>query len=150
MALVPISEVRQRDHIEGNSYARAAMEMASTFCISKQVANLDAADIPIGTVLYDSEFLGCWWEQDGDEGTNGTAIIESWDDAAGSTQVTVSASLTVDAGAASMEWIAPLDTGVELISAGYKLNLKTTGVDASPAGRVTCWFKTVDNLGEFQ
>ena len=62
MALVPISEVRQRDHIEGNSYARAAMEMASTFCISKQVANLDAADIPIGTVLYDSEFLGCWWE----------------------------------------------------------------------------------------
>lgn len=126
------------------------MERASTFSISRQIANLDAADIPIGTVLYDSEFLGCWWEQDGDEGTNGTAIIESWDDAAGSTQATVSASLTVDAGAASMEWIAPLDTGVELIAAGYKLNLKTTGIDGSPAGRVTCWFKTVDDLGGFQ
>ncbi len=150
MALVQLSETRQRDHIAGNATIRAAIEMASTFSISRQIANLDAADIPIGTVLYDSEFLGCWWEQDADEGTNGTALIESWDDAAGSTQVTVSASLTVDAGAASMEWIAPLTTGVELIAAGYKLNLKTTGVDGSPAGRVTCWFKTVDDLGEFQ
>lgn len=148
MALVQLSETRQRDHIAGNATIRAAIEMASTFSISRQVANLDAADIPIGTVLYDSEFLGCWWEQDADEGTNGTALIESWDDAAGSTQVTVSATLTVDAGAASMEWIAPLATGVELIAAGYKLNLKTAGVDNSPAGRVTCFFKTVDDLGD--
>lgn len=150
MALVPISETRQRDQFEANATVRTAVERASTFSISRQVASLNAADIPIGTVLYDSEFLGCWWEQDGDEGTNGTAIIESWDDAAGSTQVTVSASLTVDAGAASMEWIAPLTTGVELITAGYKLNLKVTGVDGAPAGRVTCFFKTVDDLGEFQ
>lgn len=148
MALVQLSETRQRDHIAGNATIRGAIEMASVFCLVKQVTNLDAGDINVGSVLYDSEFLGCWWDQDADEGTNGTAIIEKWDDAAGSAQTTISASLTVDAGAASMEWIAPLATGVELVSAGYKLNLKTTGIDASPAGRVTCWFKLVDDLGD--
>jgi len=150
MALTPISEVRQRDHIEGNATTRVAIEMASVYPMTLQVANLDAGDHAVGTVLYDSEFLGCWWDQDADEGTNGTALIEKWDDAAGSAQTTISASLAVDAGAQSMEWIAPLATGVELVTAGYKINLITGGVDASPAGRITCWFKLVDDLGEFQ
>ena len=150
MALVPISEVRQRHGQEGNTTVRVAVEMASVYPMTCQVANLDAADIAVGTVLYDSEFLGCWWDQDADEVTDGTATIESWDDAAGSTQAAISAALTVDAGAQSMEWIAPLATGAELVAAGYKINLKTTGIDGSPTGRVTCWFKLVDDLGGFQ
>ena len=116
--------------------------------MTAQVANLDAGDFAVGTVLYDSEFLGCWWDQDADEGTDGTATIEKWDDAAGSVQASVSAALTVDAGAQSMEWIAPLATGAEVVAAGYKINLVTAGIDASPAGRVTCWFKLVDDLGD--
>lgn len=148
MALEPISETRQRDRQEANATVRSCIEMASVYPMTRQVANLDAGDFAVGTVLYDSEFLGCWWDQDGDETTDGTALIEKWDDAAGSAQTTISASLTVDAGAQSMEWIAPLATGVELVAAGYKLNLKTTGIDGSPAGRVTCWFKLVDDLGD--
>ena len=148
MAQTPISEVRQRDHIEGNATVRVAIEMASVYPMTCQVANLDAGDFAVGTVLYDSEFLGCWWDQDADETTDGTAVIEKWDDAAGSAQAAISASLTVDAGAQSMEWIAPLTTGAEVVTAGYKINLVTTGIDGSPAGRVTCWFKLVDDLGE--
>ena len=125
MALTPISLVRQRDHVRGPGWVRAAVERASVFPMVRQVANLDAADIPIGTVLYDSEFLGCWWDQDADEGTNGTAIIEKWSDAAGTAQTTISASLTVDAGAQSMEWIAPLTTSAAVVAAGFKINLKT-------------------------
>jgi hypothetical protein len=148
MALVPISLVRQRDHVRGPGWVRTAIERASVFPIVIPAANLNAGDIMGGAVLYDSEFLGAWFDQDGDEGTNGTAIIEKWDDATGSgSQTTISASLTVDAGAASLEWIAPLATGVELVDAGYKINLKTTGINGSPAGRVTCWFKLVDDLG---
>jgi hypothetical protein len=140
--------VRQRDQVRGPGFVRAAIERASVFCIVIPAASLDAGDIMGGAVLYDSEFLGAWFDQDANEGTDGTALIEKWDDASGSgSQTTISASLTVDAGAASLEWIAPLATGAELVAAGYKLNLKTTGVDASPAGRVTCWFKLVDDLG---
>ena len=151
MALVPISQSRQSDQFEGNATVRVAVEMASVYPMTLQIANLAVVgDTAVGTVLYDSEFLGCWWDQDGDEGTNGTALLESWDDAAGSTQASISASLTVDAGAQSMEWIAPLTTGAELVSAGYKINLKTATIDGVIAGRVTCWFKLVDDLGEFQ
>ena len=148
MAQIPISEVRQRDHITGNATIRAAVERASVYSMVRQVANLDAADFAVGTVLYDSEFLGCWWDQDADEGTNGTAVVEKWSDAVGTAQTAISASLTVDAGAQSMEWIAPLTTAAIIVAAGFKINLVTTGVDASPAGRVTCWFKLVDDLGE--
>ena len=148
MALTPISEVRQRDVTRGPGYIRAALERASVYCIVIPAASLNAGDIQGGSVLYDSEFLGAYWDQLGDEGTNGTAIIEKWNDSTGSdSQTTISASLTVDAGAASLEWIAPLTTGVELVATGYKLNVKTTGVDGAPAGIITCWFKLVDDLG---
>jgi len=148
MALIPISEIRQADHVRGPGWVRAAVERASVFCM-EIAGNMDAGDIMGGTLLYDAEFLGAWWDQDADEGTNGTAIVQKWDDVTGSGyQTSVSASLTVDAGAASLEWIAPVATTVAVCAAGDKLNVVTTGIDGSPNARVTLWFKSVDDLGK--
>jgi hypothetical protein len=153
MALKPISGVRQRDHMNGPADMRSIIERASVFSMILEKSatghTLNAGDHAVGTLLYDAEFLGAWWDQDADEGTNGTAIVEKWDDVSGSgSQTSISASLTVDAGAQSMEWMAPVSDGEEVVTAGYKINVITTGIDGSPTGRVTCWFKLVDDLGE--
>ncbi len=150
MALVPISEVRQRDHIESNATTRVAIEMASTFSILHEFATMDAADYTAGAVLYDSEFLGGYWEQDANEGTNGTITIEKWSLVTGGVDTPISEAGVMDAGAASLEPLVALATGAEVVAAGFKINVLITGVDAAPTGRVTLFFKTVDDLGEFQ
>jgi hypothetical protein len=109
---------------------------------------LNAGDHAVGTLLYAAVFIGAWWDQDGDEGTDGSAIVEKWDDVSGSNQTSISATLTVDAGAQSMEWMAPLGTTADECAAGYKINVVTAGIDGSPTGRVTCWFKNVDVVDE--
>lgn len=146
MTIEYISENRLRDHTQSKRLLAKAIVRGSVFSMVIPAANLDAGDIMGGAVLYDCEFLGAWFDQDADEGTDGTAIIEKWDDTSGSGyQTTISASLTVDAGAASLEWIAPLTTGVEFLTAGDKINVKTTGIDGSPAGRVTCYFAQLND-----
>lgn len=104
-----------------------------------------AGDVSAGAVLYDCTFLGGYWEQDGDEGTNGTLLIEKWDDAAGSSQTSISSSLAIDAGAASLEAITALTTSAATLAAGEKVNLKLATFTYGPTGRVTLFFKTVDD-----
>ena len=105
-----------------------------------------AGDVYVGALLYDAEFLGGYWEQDGDEGTDGTITIEKWDDAAGSNQTSISAAGVVDAGAASMEEISAVSDGEEVVAAGYKINVKLATFDRAPSGRVTLFFKHVDDV----
>ena len=104
-----------------------------------------AGDVSVGAVLYDCTFLGGYWEQDGDEGTNGTLLVEKWDDAAGSTQTAISSSLAIDAGAASLEAITALTTSAATLAAGEKVNLKLATFTYGPTGRVTLYFKAVDD-----
>lgn len=147
MAIKKVSDVRVPPRAMNSRYLCETIERASVFCMEIS-GNMDAGDIMGGTLLYDAEFLGAWWDQDADEGTNGTAIIQKWDDVTGSGyQTSISATLTVDAGAASLEWMAPLATGVEVCAAGDKLNVVTTGIDGSPNARVTLWFKLVSDEG---
>ena len=150
--MTKIGDVRLKSRPKRRTMA-VALERASVFSMvlerSATGHSLDAGDHAVGTLLYNAVFLGAWWDQDGDEGTDGTAIVEKWDDVSGSgSQTSISATLTVDAGAQSMEWIAPLSTGAEEVAAGYKINVVTAGIDGSPTGRVTLWFKNVDSVDE--
>jgi len=148
MALQPISEVRQRNHVSGNRTARQAIERASTFVLTIQDVPLNAtADLGVGTVLYDCEFLGGYCIVSADEGTDIVGKIESWDDAAGTAQVALSAEFTFDAAAASNEAITAVADN--LVSAGYIINLLiSTAASNAVTGDVTLFFKTVDDLGE--
>lgn len=145
MTTLKIGDVRLKQRSMRRTLV-TAIERASVFPM-EIAGNMDAGDIMGGTLLYGAEFLGAWWDQDADEGTNGTAIIQKWDDVTGSGyQTSISATLTVDAGAASLEWMAPLTSGVEVCTAGDKLNVVTTGIDGSPNARVTLWFKHVASV----
>ncbi len=120
------------------------------FVIRAGLANLDAADLPIGVVQSACQFMGGFLEQDADEGTNGTATLEKWDDVTGSNQTAISAAATIDAGAAAIVPLVPVTDAEEIVAAGFKINLVTAGIDGSPAGRVTLVFKKLlsGNAGE--
>ena len=145
MTIEYISENRLRDHTQFKRLLAKTIVRASVFPLVI-TGNMNAGDIMGPTLLYDAEFLGAWWDQDADEGTDGTAIIQKWDDVTGSGyQTSISATLTVDAGAASLEWMAPLTSGVEICAAGDKLNVVTTGIDGAPNARVTMWFAHIND-----
>ena len=147
MALVPISQERQADHPEANRLAREAIERASTFSMSVEIGDMDAGDKALGTLLYDSYYIGGYVELHAD--ADGTIVIEAWDDITGSgSKTSVSAIATIDGGVDLRGAMATLGTTACLCTAGYKIAAKTTIFDGTIAGQVTLFFKTVDDLGE--
>lgn len=148
MALVPESQERQSDHPEANRLLREAIERASTFCMVGVISSMNAGDKAIGTLLYDSEYIGGYIELAADD--DGTVVIEKWSDVSGTAQTSVSAIATLDGGVDLRGAIATLGTAASVCTAGYKINALTTVFDGAVAGRVVLFFKTVDDLGEFQ
>ena len=126
--------------------------MASTYAISLPSPVLINAtgDTSLGAILYDSEFLGGFIETSGDEGAADAVLtIEKWDDVTGTAQTAISAEVTCDAGAAEVEPIATLGTAASVVAAGYKLNMViATAATNAITGKITLFFKTVDDLGE--
>jgi len=107
-----LSDVRLRKH---NSRIKLgqAVEAASYHVISREVALNQTGDVYLGTLPRSARFLGGTITQFADEGTDGTATIEVWDDMAGSTQTAISSSTAIDAGAAGQNDITALATGAE-------------------------------------
>ena len=149
MAVMKISDVRQRNDVTGRATDRAALERASTFVLQRALTTMAAADYTVGILLYDCEFLGGYIEQEGDEGANGTITIEKWDDVAGSTQVAISSAVALDAGAAEINALPALTTGVEVIlrASHPKINAVIAGCDGAVAAKITLYFKLVDDVG---
>lgn len=126
---------------------RNVIERASTFCMVGEITSMNAGDIAVGTLLYDSEYMGGYLEVAADD--DGTAVVEKWDDVTGSgSQTSISAIATIDGGVDMGGAMATLGTAASVCTAGYKINVKTTIFDGAVAGRVTLFFKTVDDLGE--
>jgi len=138
--------MRQVDHPEANRIEREAIERASTFCMVGDIADMDAGDKGIGTLLYDSEYVGGYLELAADD--DGTGDIEKWDDAAGSNQTSISAGVVIDGGVDLRGTLATLGTADSVCAAGYKINFKSGVFDGTVAGRVVLFFKLVDDLGE--
>lgn len=146
MALDPISEMRQQNHPESYRTEREVIEKAATFCMTGEIANIDAGDHSIGTLLYDAEYIGGWVEIDSDD--DGTAVVEKWDDVGGSTQTSISAIATIDGGVDLGGALTTLGTSACLCPAGYKINILTVTFDGSKVGTVNLFFKSVEDLGE--
>lgn len=147
MALVPISEMRQHDHPEANRIAREAIERASTFSMAVEIGDMDAGDKALGTLLYDSYYIGGYLEVHADD--DGTGVVEKWDDITGSGyQTSVSAGVVIDGGVDMRGALATLGTADSLCSADDKIVFKSGVFDGTVAGQVTLFFKTVDDLGE--
>ena len=147
MVLVPVSQMRQVDHPEANRIEREAIERASTFCLVGDIADMDAGDKGIGTLLYDSEYMGGYIEIAADD--DGTVVIEKWDDVSGSgSQTSISAIATIDGGVDLRGALTTLGTSASVCAAGYKIAAKTGVFDAAKVGRVVLFFKLVDDLGE--
>ena len=116
-----VGEVRLKT-TEKRRALTTTIERASYFTLTKEFASMVAADYPVGTVLVNCVFVGGYWEQDGDEGADGTITVEKWDDITGSGyQTAISDAMDMDAGAASMEEITAVATGDEEVAAGEKI-----------------------------
>ncbi len=147
MALDPISEMRQKNHPESFRLEREVIEKASTFCMVANITSMNAGDVALGTLLYDSEYIGGYIELLADD--DGTIVIEKWDDITGSgSQTSISAIATLDGGVDLGGALATLGTSASLCAAGYKIAAKTGVFDGAVGGLVSLYFKTVEDLGE--
>ena len=121
-----------------------AIERASTFTITQYIANINAADLPLGWVEQNCVYLGGTVEISTDD--DGTLTIEKWDDQSGSAQTAISGDITVDGGVSLVaEMDALVTTDIE-VAAGYKINLLSATFDGSATAVVTLFFKTVDDV----
>jgi len=121
---------------------RRVSERASTVIMSKYVANINEADIPIGWALYDMELIGGWVELAADD--DGTITVEKWTTQAGAGQTAMTAVITFDGGVALEMATAPLTTSAKYVAAGEKINLLSATFDGSVAANVTLYFRTVE------
>jgi hypothetical protein len=121
---------------------RRLHERASTLVVSKYIANVNAADIPLGWALYDMELIGGWIELAADD--DGTVTVEKWDDQAGSTQTAMTSGNVIDGGVALEGQFAVLTTSARYIAAGEKINLLSATFDGAVAANVTLYFRTVE------
>ena len=120
---------------------RRLAERASTVIVSVPIANINGADIPLGWSLYDMELIGGYWEIAADD--DGALTIEKWDDQSGSTQVAMTAVVTVDGGVAISGALTVLETAARYIAAGEKINLLSATFDGNQTGFISLFFRTV-------
>lgn len=121
---------------------RRLHERASTLVVSKYIANVNAADIPLGWALYDMELIGGWIELAADD--DGVLTIEKWTTQAGAAQTAMTGTNTIDGGVALEGEFTVLTTSARYIAAGEKINLLSATFDGSIAANVTLYFRTVE------
>lgn len=121
---------------------RRLIEKASTVIVSVPIANIDAADIPLGWALYDMELVGGYWEIASDD--DGALTIEKWTTQAGAGQTAMTAVVTVDGGVAISGAFTVLTTAARYIAAGEKINLLSATFDGSKTGFISLFFRTVE------
>ena len=142
-----VSDVRL-NRIDARRTLANTIERASTIVISQTVTNTNAGEHFLGTAPYDMELIKGSIAITGNEGTDGAMSIEKWDVfATGSAAKGIMTDLVTATGdaAAYYTW-TPVTTGVQKVTAGELLWLRTTNLDGTEEGVITLVFKTVDNV----
>ncbi len=126
------------------------IELASSVNLRWQSLALNGTgDTLVGTVLHDCEFIGGHVIVSADEGTNGDLTIEKWDSATGGVyKTTISATVAIDAGAASNEPIAAVTTADRYLTAGDVVVIDLgTATGNAVTGTFTLWFREIEFIG---